>query len=77
MNVTPKFFINLLFYALFACNLSQAGKKDSPSGGSVWICWGIHKAFAGVLRVNFCIRSQVQILESKTEFDDLETKKLD
>jgi hypothetical protein len=27
--------------------------------------------------VNYYIRSQVQILESNTEFDDLETKKLE
>ena len=52
-------------------------KKDSPSGGSVWTCWGIHEAFAGVAGVNVYIRSYVQILESNIEFDDMETKKLE
>ncbi len=37
----------------------------------------MHEAFAGVAEVNVYIRKLVQILESNTELDDLETKKLE
>lgn len=55
----------------------RRSKKDSPSGGSVWTCWGVYDAVARVLGVNFIFANQVQVWESNTEFDDLETKNLE
>ena len=72
------FLINSLFFTpSLPVNYRRRSKKDSPPGGSVWICRGNHKAFADVLGVNIIFAKQVQMLESNTEFDDLETKNLE